>query len=132
MKSLNILLVEKILVVNKKMNLKLPRNLGIAAVVVITVIFGIGLINQQEQGNIDSMENQIDAWIECRNNLDSFTQTSYPATCILDNLHTKQPLIQATESEWNECINSENSLYIDEKTQDRCITENDVVYYQPQ
>jgi hypothetical protein len=131
-KSLIILLIDKILVVNKNMNLKLFRNLGIAAAVVITVVFGIGLIDQQELENIDSMENQIKLWIECRNSPNGIILESYPATCIADDLRVKQPLIEATESEWNECINLENSLYIDEKKQDRCITENNVVYYQPQ
>jgi len=41
------------------MSTKLLRNLGIASAVVIVTIFGIGLVEQQEQ-KIDSLENQME------------------------------------------------------------------------
>ena len=111
------------------MNTKLLRNLGIASAVVIVIIFGIGLVEQQEQ-KVESLE--IDAWIECRNSPDSFIQESYPATCVSGDDRVKQPIISSDESQWEQCISRDDVNIVDNgEKADKCITPDDVVFMEP-
>lgn len=113
------------------MNTKFLRNLGIASAVVIVTIFGIGLVEQQEQKS-NSLGNEVDVWIECRNNPDSFIQESYPATCVSGEDRIKQPIIFSDESQWQECISRDDVDVVDNgETPDKCITPDDVVFMEP-
>ena len=114
------------------MNTKLLRNLGIASAVVIVTIFGIGFVEQQEQKS-NSYQNEIDAWIECRNTPGSFIQESYPGTCRSGEDRAIQPIIPASESQWQECISADDVIVVDERGErpDRCITPDDVVFMEP-
>lgn len=113
------------------MNTKLLRNLGIATAVVIVTIFAVGLIEQQEQ-KVDSLQNQIDAWIECRNNPDSFILEKYPAICELGGEQVNQPVISSDESQWEQCISRDDVNIVDNgENPYKCITSDDVVFMEP-
>ena len=113
------------------MNTKFLRNIGIASAVVIVTIFGIGFVEQQEQKS-DSLDNEIDAWIECRNSPDAFIQESYPGTCVSGENRVKQPIISSSESQWEQCISRDDVIVVDETERpDRCITPDDVVFVEP-
>ena len=113
------------------MNTKLLRNLGIASAVVIVTIFGIGFVEQEQK--IDPYQNEIDTWIECINTPGSFIQESYPGTCRLGEDRVIQPIIPASESQWQECISADEVIVVDERGErpDRCITPDNVVFVEP-